>query len=121
MAWWYGSDGCRGDDDDERCDHGEDSAGGVLRWSVLVLVEESQSPGEGVKNEFTMATSSSSSMANTATDNLGKVYQKNGTIFFRTNVQQATASEQELSAFSQMSDQLYPKLIVPPKIDPYLS
>ncbi|GKA89205.1 hypothetical protein Tco_0811017 [Tanacetum coccineum] len=60
-----------------------------------------------------MATSSSSSMANTATDNLGinshevsiaelsalpssrKVYQKNGTIFFRTNVQQATASEQK--------------------------
>ncbi|GJV84520.1 hypothetical protein Tco_1524418 [Tanacetum coccineum] len=78
MAWWYSSDGCRGDDDDEMMVTmveigwwGVTMVRRLRRWSVLVLVEESQSPGEGVKNEFTMATSSSSSMANTATDNLG--------------------------------------------------
>ncbi|GJS16078.1 hypothetical protein Tco_0410550 [Tanacetum coccineum] len=109
-GWWYGSDGCHSDDDDEMMVTmveigwwGVTMVRRLRRWSVLVLVEESQSPGEGVKNEFTMATSSSSSMANTATDNLGKVYQKNGTIFFRTNVQQATASEQMSEILDQRS------------------
>ncbi|GJR83607.1 hypothetical protein Tco_0154392 [Tanacetum coccineum] len=70
-GWWYGSDGCRSDDDDEMMVTmveigwwGVTMVRRLRRWSVLVLVEESQSPGEGVKNEFTF-------MANTATDNLG--------------------------------------------------